>query len=125
MTVIQRRVDNETFYRGWKDYKTGFGNTSASFWIGLNTIHCLTSVCSSGTRLEVEVMRDGITKQFDYSGFTVSNEEEYYLMNYTTYETPGDDSMISNSGNMFSTFDCRDMSIMTSFKGGWWVAQHR
>ena len=124
MTVIQRRVDNATFYRDWEDYKNGFGNNSASFWIGLDVIHDLTSACPSGTRFEVRATRGSVTKQFGYSGFTVSSEQDNYLMNYTRYETAGEDSLRSNKGQMFSTRDRDngdfDYNAATLLKSGWW-----
>ena len=125
MTVIQRRVDNTNFYRTWGNFKTGFGNKSASFWLGLDRIHALTSACSSGSRLLVKATRNDVIKQYDYSGFTVSTEADNYLMNYTKHETGGEDSMINNKGQMFSTFDRDndrqvDFNAAMVFKSGWW-----
>lgn len=33
--VFQRRLNGKTdFYRGWEEYKNGFGNLEAEFWLG-------------------------------------------------------------------------------------------
>lgn len=43
-TVIQRRINGTVdFYRGWNDYKNGFGDLLTEFWLGNEKIHQLTS----------------------------------------------------------------------------------
>ncbi|CAF4021142.1 unnamed protein product, partial [Rotaria sp. Silwood1] len=43
-TVIQRRINGTIdFYRGWDDYKNGFGDLHTEFWLGNEKIHQLTN----------------------------------------------------------------------------------
>jgi len=42
--VIQRRLDGSVdFYRGWEEYKWGFGNMESEFWLGNEYIYELTN----------------------------------------------------------------------------------
>ncbi len=43
-TVIQRRSNGSVdFYRGWDEYKNGFGDLRTEFWLGNEKIHQLTN----------------------------------------------------------------------------------
>ena len=44
-TVIQSRKDGSVDFkkRDWVEYEDGFGNLHGEFWIGLRSMHCLTS----------------------------------------------------------------------------------
>ena len=64
-TVFQRRIGEEqkkkkkgrkgviSFSRSWNDYKKGFGNFKASFWLGNDKLHRLTANRAVSLRVEV------------------------------------------------------------------------
>ena len=72
-TVIQKRLDGSVdFYRGWDDYKRGFGNLNGEFWLGLDKIHRLTKQRS---RLRVDLE--------DTAGKTANAEYDFFGVNLT------------------------------------------
>jgi len=83
-TVIQKRQDGSVdFYRGWDDYKRGFGNLNGEFWLGLNKIHRLTKA-RSGLRVDFEDTT-GKTASAEYDFFGVSSERNNYKLSLRTY----------------------------------------
>lgn len=86
--VIQRRFNGSVdFYRGWEDYKRGFGDLSGEFWLGLEKIHRLTS--SKGRkRLRIE-MEDftGVSCYVEFDNFTVNGEDDKYRLASLVYYT--------------------------------------
>ena len=84
-TVFQRRVDATVdFNRGWQDYKTGFGNFSGNFWLGLDKIHRLTN--SGQDVLRVDLMDfDNTTTYAKYESFGVSDEAGSYTLSVGRY----------------------------------------
>ena len=76
-TVFQKRLDGSVdFYRGWDDYKRGFGNLNGEFWLGLDKIHRLTK---GRNRLWVDLEDfDNQTAYAEYDSFGVGDEQSKY-----------------------------------------------
>ena len=84
-TVFQKRRDGSVdFFRGWDDYKRGFGKLTGEFWLGLDKIHRLT--VSSRNKLRVDLEDFETDKAFaEYSSFLVSHEDKKYKLILGTY----------------------------------------
>ncbi|XP_062609690.1 microfibril-associated glycoprotein 4-like isoform X7 [Saccostrea cucullata] len=135
-TAIQKRVNGSvSFDRTWTDYKTGFGNPNASYWIGNDVIHQLTKGRNSS--LYVAVTLTNGTKLYElYNQFSVADETNKYRL-FLGGQASGTlgDSMRSYdlSGMSFSTPD-RDndrwidnynwifghCAAYSDIRGGWW-----
>ena len=72
-TVFQKRLDGSVdFYRGWSDYKNGFGNLNGELWLGLDKIHRLTK---TKNRLRVDLEdTTGKTAYAEYDMFAVTSK---------------------------------------------------
>ena len=83
-TVLQKRLDGSVdFYRGWDDYKRGFGNLNGEFWLGLDKIHRLSKERS---RLHVDLEdTTGKTAYAEYDFFGVASERSKYKLSLGTY----------------------------------------
>ena len=44
------------FQKGWSEYKEGFGDLESDYWVGLETLHTMTSIEGSTWRLEVSIL---------------------------------------------------------------------
>ena len=78
-TVFQKRLDGSVdFYRGWDDYKRGFGNLNGEFWLGLEKIHRLTK---EQRRLRVDLEDfENQTAYAEYDSFGVGDERSKYKL---------------------------------------------
>ena len=83
-TVFQKRLDGSVdFYRGWADYKNGFGNLNGEFWLGLDKIHRLTN---TKNRLRVDLEdTTGKTAHAQYDMFAVTSERTKYQLSLGSY----------------------------------------
>ncbi|CAG5126896.1 unnamed protein product, partial [Candidula unifasciata] len=135
--IIQRRVrGDEDFYRGWDDYKRGFGTPDTDFWMGNDIIHDLTS--QGYNELRIDFVHNE-TKYFaQYTNFTVADESSGYLITIGGFSgnlsgyliTIGGfagnvfDSMNHQNGYKFSTFDRDndriDSSCAVMYHRAWW-----
>ena len=87
--MIQKRLDGSVdFYRGWADYKRGFGNLNGEFWLGLDKMHRLTK--EGRNRIRVELTdTEGNTAYADYDMFAVASERAKYQLSLGTYSGEG------------------------------------
>ena len=124
-TAIQRRFDGSVdFYRGWTDYKEGFGDASGEYWLGNEAIHQLTSRSSYKLKVVLKAW-DNETAYAIYDTFQISDESDGYRLTYGVYNGDAGDSLTQHNGQMFSTQD-RDndskdgRSCATDYTGAWW-----
>ena len=84
-TVFQKRQDGSVdFYRGWDDYKRGFGNLNGEFWLGLEKIHRLTISGSYKLRVDLEDINSK-TAFAEYSSFDVASESSKYRLRFGSF----------------------------------------
>ena len=123
-TVIQRRRDGSVdFYRGWTQYKNGFGSLTDEFWLGNDNIHRLTA--SRNTKLRVDVEDWSGNKAYaKYGSFRVDDENNKYRLTVGSYSGTAGDSLAYHNGMFFTTKD-RDNdkdsgNCAQSYTGAWW-----
>jgi len=65
-TVIQRRKKDGSvdFYnRDWVEFEDGFGDLDGEFWIGLRSVHCLTSQGNYELQIDYQLKNGTINLQ--------------------------------------------------------------
>ena len=83
--VFQKRLDGSVnFYRGWTEYKRGFGSLTGEFWLGLDEIHRLTSSGKYKLRVDLEDFAGKFTYA-EYAMFKVGSEREKYKLSVGSY----------------------------------------
>ena len=123
-TVFQRRQDGSVdFYRGWNDYKAGFGQLTAEFWLGNDKIHRLTGSRPSSLRVELEDWNGG-KAYAKYGKFNIGNEQAQYKLEVGSYSGTAGDSLTYHNNMAFTTKD-RDndrwgSNCAVSLTGAWW-----
>ena len=123
-TVFQRRKDGSVdFYRGWSDYKAGFGQLNDEFWLGNDKIHRLTASRPSNLRVELEDW-NGVKVYARYGKFNIGDEQAQYRLEVGSYSGTAGGSLTYHSNMAFSTKD-RDNDIYgrncaVKYTGAWW-----
>ena len=123
-TVFQKRLDGSVdFFRNWCNYREGFGNLEGEFWLGLETLHRITSEKNYMLRVELENFK-GERRYAEYERFTIADGKQDYILALGTYNGNAGDGLTKHSGLAFSTKD-RDNdrwgdSCAETYKGGWW-----
>ena len=123
--MFQRRQDGSVdFYRGWNDYKAGFGQLTAEFWLGNDKIHRLTASRPSSLRVELEDWSVG-KAYAKYGKFNIGDEQAQYRLEVGSYSGTAGDSLAWHNNMAFTAKD-RDNDRKSSYNcavrwtGAWW-----
>ncbi|XP_028424555.1 microfibril-associated glycoprotein 4-like [Perca flavescens] len=105
-TVFQRRMDGTVnFYRGWDQYKTGFGIAAGEYWLGLESLYHLTLRKRYELLVDMEDF-EGNKVFAHYSSFSIDPEYYGYTLHVSGFTDGGaGDSLIVHNGMKFTTFD--------------------
>ncbi|KAH9494705.1 hypothetical protein Btru_017645 [Bulinus truncatus] len=123
--TFQRRINgNVSFYRGWEEYKYGFGDFGVGeFYLGNEFIHQLTSKRHYEKRVDFRI---NSTNYFaSYSQFKIFGEPEKYRLQISGYFGNATDNLTSDHNNQkFSTFDNDNdndnKNCAQVYSGAWW-----
>ena len=123
-TVFQRRQDGSVdFYREWNDYKAGFGQLTAEFWLGNDKIHRLTASRPSSLRVELEDW-SGVKARAKYGKFNIGDEQAQYRLEVGSYSGTAGDSLTYHNNMAFTTKDSDNDRYSSNcalrYKGAWW-----
>ena len=129
-TVIQRRKDGsaDLINRDWVEYEDGFGNLHGEFWIGLRSMHCLTSQGHWELRIDYQ-LKNGTKSYLQYNKFSVGSSEDQYPLNVSGFDSIGltdpFNLAISQNGMKFTSRD-RDNDLYSGncahSMGGFWYS---
>ncbi|XP_056001690.1 microfibril-associated glycoprotein 4-like [Ostrea edulis] len=123
-TMIQRRVDGSVnFYRGWAEYKSGFGDLKSEFWIGLENIRLLVNNGYTVLRVELEDLQESVYAE--YGSFYIAGEEDNYRIYVSGYRGNAGDGISFHNTAQFTTYDDdNDINIFLNeaqqWRGAWW-----
>ena len=127
-TVIQRRHDGsvEFYARDWVEYEDGFGDLNGEFWIGLRSMHCLTSQGNWELRIDYQ-LQNGTKSYLHYNKFAIGSAEDQYPLNISGFDSIGLTDPFDNGHSLNEMkFSSRDRDNDLSYGdcgtslGGWW-----
>lgn len=125
--VIQKRLDgSQDFYKTWKEYVAGFGNKNSEYWLGLDTIHNLTTGVDVALRVDLE-KQNGDTGHAEYETFVVDSFSTNYRLTVGGYSGNAGDALSFHDQQAFSTKDhendvhpVESHNCAVSYRGAWW-----
>ncbi|XP_077974047.1 fibrinogen-like protein A isoform X1 [Styela clava] len=123
--TIQKRQDGSVrFYdRNWENYAIGFGDKNGEYWLGLRTIHQLTTSKNYKLRIDLR-FQSGSVKYAEYSTFKVGSEKSKFQLTISGYSGDAADRMSYHNQQYFTTYDVDNDSgsrnCARSYNGAWW-----
>uniref|UniRef100_A0A8C2D7F7 Zmp:0000000846 n=1 Tax=Cyprinus carpio TaxID=7962 RepID=A0A8C2D7F7_CYPCA len=122
MVFLRRQSGKVDFYRNWRNYSAGFGDTNDEFWLGLSNLHKITSAGQYELRVD---LRDGQESVFAvYDKFYIADPRSRYKIQIGAYSGTAGDSLSYHQNRPFSTYDNdNDIAVTNcalSYKGAFW-----
>ncbi|XP_051981341.1 tenascin-like isoform X2 [Xyrauchen texanus] len=122
MVFLKRQSGKLDFFRNWKNYSAGFGDTDDEFWLGLLNLHKITAAGQYELRVD---LRDGQEMAFaHYDKFYISDPRTRYKIQIGAYSGTAGDSLTYHQNRPFSTYDNdNDIAVTNcalSYKGAFW-----
>ncbi|KAK0065254.1 BpFREP21.1, partial [Biomphalaria pfeifferi] len=110
--IFQRRINGKVdFYRGWKEYRDGFGDYNiGEFYLGNENIFKLTS--TGQFDLRIDLVFNNVKYFAQYKDFKILSETEKYKLQIRDYSGNAGDSLSYHNNMFFSTFD-RDNDVQS------------
>ncbi|KAM9547671.1 tenascin-like isoform 2-T3 [Salvelinus alpinus] len=122
IVFVRRQSGKLEFFRNWRNYTAGFGDTNDEFWLGLSNLHKIT--VAGQYELRVDLRDKGDVAYAQYDKFSVSDPRSRYKVHVGGYSGTAGDSMTYHHGRPFSTYDHdNDIAVTNcalSYKGAFW-----
>lgn len=136
IVVFNRIYNSINFNRTWIEYRSGFGDPTLDYWIGLETMHQLTYSGNYRLRIELRSIENGSWFSAEYDSIRIDPESNWYTIHVNGYSGDAGDAMDRNpppaawhNHKNFSTYDSDNdqasvdsCSLQQGGGGGWWYA---
>ncbi|KAH8323136.1 hypothetical protein KR074_005947, partial [Drosophila pseudoananassae] len=124
MKVVHKLADSNEFNRSYEEYKSGFGNLSGEFFIGLERLYLMTNQVPHESHVTIEC-EGGVESLYviKCKNFVLGNEEEDYKLKIL--ESCSGETWEWVPDTKFSTYDRDedqnpDDNVASDFGCGWW-----
>ncbi|XP_069505800.1 angiopoietin-related protein 4 [Ambystoma mexicanum] len=126
-TVVQRRSDGaEDFDRLWEDYRSGFGNLTGDFWLGLENLFAITQQGSYILHIDLQDWEESM--QSIEMLFSLGGQDTSYELKIQGLVSGDLENAIGDTRPLpFSTRDHdqdlkSDLNCAKHLSGGWWFS---
>ena len=127
VTQRNRKNNQLSFNKNWREYEKGFGDLNKNFWAGLELMHTLTQRGQWEMRVDYQ-KNDKTWSYLHYNQFSVGSASEEYPLTVGGFTGVGtdwfNDRSYPHNGMKFSTphndNDKRRDSCAAIYKSGWW-----
>ncbi|CAJ0937187.1 unnamed protein product [Ranitomeya imitator] len=126
--VPEKRDGSVNFFRGWEQYRDGFGKLTGEHWLGLQRLHLLTMQTHYQLRIDLADFENSTAyAQYNTFGvglYSVNPEDDGYPLTVSDYSGTAGDSLGKHTGMKFTTKDLdndhSENNCASFYHGAWW-----